>query len=470
NDEYRFDKDFGDDRIYDSNGEDKIVFGDGINPQDIEITRDLTSAYIIYANPETGVKNTIQIDNVYDFDGAFDDGFIESISFADGTVWDSSVIKEKLLPTPTNGDDVLYYDQEDNVIIPMAGDDTVYAGYGNDIIQLTAGNNTVYADDGDDVIISGYGNDVLEGGLGNDTYVFNQNFGQDTISNLNPNGQDNDVIRIVGNSRQYHITRNDNDLIIQDKVNNNNQITVQNYFENDAAGDYAVQQINFNNISLDIEAIKDLVQQPTWGNDVIYAYAEDSNLSGNMGDDRIIGNIGNDTLSGGVGYDVLQGGAGNDRLDGGLGNDTLQGDAGDDVLLGGAGSDVLHGGSGNDVMQGGLGNDTYIFNRGDGQDTISDTLGNDTLKIGANLQDLWFAKDGKNINISIIGTDDVITIEQGTTLLHRIENIELDDGNSLNFKDMNNIINQQSHFANSYTNDAYIAQQMIEFNQNNGIL
>ena len=28
----------------------------------------------------------------------------------------------------------------------------------------------------------------------------------------------------------------------------------------------------------------------------------------------------------------------------------------------------------------------------------------------------------------------------------------------------------QCHFANSYTNDAYIAQQMIEFNQNHGIL
>ncbi|MBO7080912.1 MAG: hypothetical protein J6V99_02590, partial [Neisseriaceae bacterium] len=375
-----------------------------------------------------------------------------------------------LLPKLTNGDDILYYDQQDNIINPLAGNDTVYAGYGNDIIQLTAGNNTVYADDGNDVIISGYGNDYIEGGLGDDVYIFNRNFGQDRVLNFNPNQADNDVIQISASLKQYHITRNENDLIIQDKYNQNNQITVQDYFENDAAGDYAVQQINFNNISLNIENIKDLVQQPTWGNDVIYAYAEDSTLSGNAGDDRIIGNIGNDTLSGGVGYDVLHGGAGNDRLDGGLGNDTLQGDAGDDVLLGGAGSDVLHGGSGNDVMQGGIGNDVYVFNRGDGQDTIFDTLGNDTLKIGANLQDLWFAKDGKNINISIIGTDDSITIENGSGLFNRIENIELEDGNSLNFKEMNNIINTQSHFANSYTNDTYIAQQMIEFNQNNGIL
>ena len=469
NDEYRFDPNFGNDRIYDSAGEDKIVFGENIKPQDIELSRDLTSAYITYTN-QNGEKNTIQIDNVYDFDGAFDNGFIESIQFADGTVWDSQTIKDKLLPKPTNGDDVLYYDQQDNIITPLAGNDTVYAGYGNDIIQLTAGNNTVYADDGNDMIISGYGNDYLEGGLGDDVYIFNRNFGQDRVLNFNPNQADNDVIQISGNLKQYSITRNENDLIIQDKYNQNNQITVQDYFKNDAAGDYAVQQINFNNISLNIENIKDLVQQPTWGNDVIYAYAEDSNLSGNMGDDRIVGNIGNDVLSGGVGFDVLEGGAGDDRLDGGLGNDTLQGDAGDDVLLGGAGSDVLHGGSGNDVMQGGIGNDVYVFNRGDGQDTISDTLGNDTLKIGANLQDLWFAKDGKNINISIIGTDDTITIENGSGLFNRIENIELEDGNSLNFKEMNNIINTQSHFANSYTNDAYIAQQMIEFNQNHGIL
>ena len=211
------------------------------------------------------------------------------------------------------------------------------------------------------------------------------------------------------------------------------------------------------------------MQQSTWGNDVIYAYAEDSNLSGGAGNDRIVGNTGNDTLSGGVGSDVLEGGAGNDRIDGGLGNDTLIGDDGNDVLLGGAGYDVLQGGAGDDRLEGGLGNDLYIFNRGDGHDTIYDSIGNDTLKIGANLSDLWFEKNGKNINISIIGTDDSITIEQGASLLHRVETIELDDDKSLNFKEINNIINTQSHFT--YDNiSGNLNEQMWQFNQNNGIV
>ena len=448
NDEYRFDPNFGNDRIYDSAGNDTIVFGDGISPNEISFSRDLTSAYIHYQD------HTIQIDNVYDFDGSFDNGFIESIQFADGTVWDSQTIKDKLLPKPTNGDDILYYDQQDNIINPLAGNDTVYAGYGNDVIHLTFGNNQVYADDGDDVIISGYGNDYIEGGLGNDHYIFHKNFGKDTILNFNPNQADKDVLDFSGSlkSTQTQIIRQDNDLIIQEKRHPENILTVQNFFEKDANGDYAVQEIIFKDKSLDIDAIKTAVQQDSWGNDTLYAYAKGDILTGNFGHDLLIGNIGNDTLLGE------------------MGNDILQGNAGDDVLIGGIGHDTLHGGVGNDILNGGLGNDIYIFNKGDGKDMIQDNLGNDTLKIGANLGELWFAKEGKNIHISIIGSDDVITIEQGTTLLHRIETIELDDGNHLSFKEMNNIINTQSHFANSYTNDAYIAQQMIEFNQNHGIL
>ena len=389
NDEYRFDQNFGNDRIYDSAGNDTIVFGDGISPNEISFSRDLTSAYIHYQD------HTIQIDNVYDFDGAFDNGFIESIQFADGTVWDSQTIKDKLLPKPTNGDDILYYDQQDNIINPLAGNDTVYAGYGNDVIHLTFGNNQVYADDGNDVIISGYGNDYIEGGLGNDHYIFHKNFGKDTILNFNPNQADKDVLDFSGSlkSTQTQIIRQDNDLIIQEKRHPENILTVQNFFEKDGQGDYAVQEIIFKDKSLDIDAIKTAVQQDSWGNDTLYAYAKGDILTGNFGHDLLIGNIGNDTLLGE------------------MGNDTLNGNAGDDVLLGGIGHDTLHGGVGNDILNGGLGNDIYIFNKGDGKDMIQDNLGNDTLKIGANLGELWFAKEGKNIHISMIGTDDTITIE-----------------------------------------------------------
>ena len=453
NDEYRFDPNFGNDRIYDSAGEDKIVFGENIKPQDIELSRDLTSAYITYTN-QNGEKNIIQIDNVYDFDGAFDNGFIESIQFADGTVWDSQTIKDKLLPKPTNGDDVLYYDQQDNIINPLAGNDTVYAGYGNDVIHLTFGNNQVYADDGNDVIISGYGNDYIEGGFGNDHYIFHKNFGKDTILNFNPNQADKDVLDFSGSlkSTQTQIIRQDNDLIIQDKFNANNQVTVQNFFEKDGQGDYAVQEIIFKDKSLDIDAIKNMVQQDSWGNDTLYAYAKGDILTGNFGHDSLIGNIGNDTLLGE------------------MGNDTLNGNAGDDVLIGGLGSDILHGGVGNDILNGGLGNDIYIFNKGDGCDSINDLGGNDTLKIGANLGELWFAKDGKNLQISLIGSEDAITIKNAFSLLHRVENIETEDGKSLNYKEVNNILNTQNGFAYDSNLSGSLNDQMLEFNQVHGIL
>ena len=448
NDEYRFDPNFGNDRIYDSAGNDTIVFGDGISPNEISFSRDLTSAYIHYQD------HTIQIDNVYDFDGSFDNGFIESIQFADGTVWDSQTIKDKLLPKPTNGDDILYYDQQDNIINPLAGNDTVYAGYGNDVIHLTFGNNQVYADDGDDVIISGYGNDYIEGGLGNDHYIFHKNFGKDTILNFNPNQADKDVLDFSGSlkSTQTQIIRQDNDLIIQEKRHPENILTVQNFFEKDANGDYAVQEIIFKDKSLDIDAIKTAVQQDSWGNDTLYAYAKGDILTGNFGHDLLIGNIGNDTLLGE------------------MGNDILQGNAGDDVLIGGIGHDTLHGGVGNDILNGGLGNDIYIFNKGDGKDMIQDNLGNDTLKIGANLGELWFAKEGKNLQISLIGSEDAITIKNAFSLLHRVENIETEDGKSLNYKEVNHIINTQNGFAYDSNLSGSLNDQMLEFNQAHGIL
>ncbi len=57
---------------------------------------------------------------------------------------------------------------------------------------------------------------------------------------------------------------------------------------------------------------------------------------------------------------TLNGTTGNDTLTGGAGNDTLNGQAGNDNLNGGAGNDTLNGGTGADTMVGGLGNDTYV--------------------------------------------------------------------------------------------------------------
>jgi len=87
-------------------------------------------------------------------------------------------------------------------------------------------------------------------------------------------------------------------------------------------------------------------------------------------------------------------------------------DAGETVT-GATGHDVIDGGKGNDTLQGLAGNDNYLYSRGDGQDTIIDSRGDaDEVNFGdINHDALWFAKSGNDLDITVVGTDDKLTIE-----------------------------------------------------------
>ncbi|MDR2678699.1 MAG: hypothetical protein LBB51_04590, partial [Zoogloeaceae bacterium] len=114
-------------------------------------------------------------------------------------------------------------------------------------------------------------------------------------------------------------------------------------------------------------------------------------------------------------------------LEGGEGNDTLYGEAGDDIL---------HGGLGNDRLEGGKGNDEYRFERGEGQDVIYDydtTKDNaDHLVFGPDIaaDQLWFRKSGSNLEISVIGTTDKVTLNNwytGSSGAYRVESFRTND-------------------------------------------
>lgn len=134
-------------------------------------------------------------------------------------------------------------------------------------------------------------------------------------------------------------------------------------------------------------------------------------------------------------------------------SDDLTGDADGARLIGGAGSDVLRaagtgalsnlyfeGDAGDDLLFGSAGSDIYVFNRGDGQDTILEEGGrlagiglveapadaSDTLIFnrGVSIEQLWFQRHGEDLEISLIGTTDQITVsdwylDEG----HRIETL-----------------------------------------------
>lgn len=60
----------------------------------------------------------------------------------------------------------------DDDIFGDIGDDVLIAGLGNDHLDGGDGDDSLFGDDGDDVLRAGFGNDVLTGGAGLDDFTF----------------------------------------------------------------------------------------------------------------------------------------------------------------------------------------------------------------------------------------------------------------------------------------------------------
>jgi len=103
------------------------------------------------------------------------------------------------------------------------------------------------------------------------------------------------------------------------------------------------------------------------------------------------------------------------------GNDTDASDSSDFYIRSisySSDGDYLNGSTGNDQLTGGAGADRYMFNVGDGADIISNydssTIpATDTLIFGDGItaDDLWFMMDGNDLQISVLGSDDQIVID-----------------------------------------------------------
>ena len=132
----------------------------------------------------------------------------------------------------------------------------------------------------------------------------------------------------------------------------------------------------------------------------------------------------------------------------------MLGGEGNDSLYGEAGNDVLDGGTGNDYLAGGTGNDTYLFARASGQDTLYDydtTTGNtDVLAFGADIaaDQLWFQRNGNNLDISIIGTTDKVTVSNWyVSNAYHVEQLKTTDGLTLLDSQVNALVSAMAAFA-----------------------
>ena len=171
---------------------DAIVFGEGIAPSDIRISKD-KGDMILNVGP---AGDSIRIVNQYDRK----DSIVEYFRFADGTV----LTAQDLFDTPLDikGDGVV----EDYTTKFGTRNNNLFGGDGDD---------ELVARGGDDTLIGGAGNDTLYGGSGDDKYIFNFGDGQDIIDEDLSGSPADAVIFDEGISESdISVTRDGKDMIL----------------------------------------------------------------------------------------------------------------------------------------------------------------------------------------------------------------------------------------------------------------
>ncbi|MBS0419786.1 MAG: DUF2974 domain-containing protein [Proteobacteria bacterium] len=194
-DTYHFGKDTGADTIDDTGGTDRIVLALGVNPADVQLyeTSDIWGAADLILTI-AGSGDQLRVNRNFDPSG---DNAIESIEFADGTIWNAAQMATHTvdmsgpasLQSATTQNDTYTVDNPLDTTAEAAngGTDTVnstvsyslYANVENLTLQgplaINASgnslNNILTGNAANNVLASGGGSDTMIGGLGNDTYV-----------------------------------------------------------------------------------------------------------------------------------------------------------------------------------------------------------------------------------------------------------------------------------------------------------
>ncbi|ODS22979.1 hypothetical protein AB835_11285 [Candidatus Endobugula sertula] len=269
------------------------------------------------------------------------------------------------------------------VMLTVTPDPVITGTVGNDLLTGTTFDNHLYGLVGDDELIGGIGNDTLEGGLGHDTYFYSAGDGSDVIVGENTHQEDVLVFDETITPDQVVVSTSSDrrDLLLQ--------VTTNGHQETMTIKDYFVSSYYISNNIHTIEFADGTVWDQQSINQQLFNATE--------GDDEITGTHDKDTL---------YASAGNDTIDAGQGND--------DVFAG-SGDDIIEGGRGHDFLLGGKGNDTYIFAGDFGQDRINNidyagTINKIVFQDLTDIHQLWFTRNDNDVVISVIGTDNQVTI------------------------------------------------------------
>jgi Ca2+-binding RTX toxin-like protein len=329
--------------------------------------------------------------------------------------------------------------------------------------------NTLTGNSGANGLDGGAGADTLVGGAGNDTYTVDNaadvtteaaSAGTDTVlaslnwtlatnlENLTLTGTAN--LNATGNSVANVLTGNAGDNLLTGGAGNDTLVggAGNDSYVLDVATDVVTEALNAGTDTVQVGVTYTLganVENLTLtGSSAIKATgnALANVLTGNSGVNVMTGGAGNDTYVVGTGDSAVElAGGGSDTVQtsitwtlgtelenltltgssaiNGTGNtlaNVLNGNSGNNTLTGAAGNDTLDGGAGVDILVGGTGNDTFRLGRGYGTDTLQEndaTAGNtDVLQFlsGVAIEQVWFRHVGNNLEVSIIGTSDKMTL------------------------------------------------------------
>ena len=396
---------------------DTIIFGAGIDPDQIVVNRDVNDIIITIDQNDSLTIHDWYSRFYYTNGGVTFSALayqIENIRFDDGTLLHVSDINQlALTQLGTEGDDLLDGTPDNDVLKGLGGNDTLNGYTGNDVLD------------------GGAGDDVLNGGNGNDEYIFKPGYGDDLI--IDSNGTDQITFDNTLTASDIEISR-DGDSLKLTIAGTQDSILIQNYLVNP-------------NARIETFAFSDNSQLP----DAQTIIDNLLNLYGTVGDDDITGSNGAETIN------ALGG------------NDTIDGNEGDDILVGGSGDDtyIINIGDGRDLIEDESGQDTVQF--GDGIDANS-----------LSLQFYWYGTNN-SMNLSYAPSSDITiydalnngienyTFTDNTTLSHDdlLALIAARDGSISHFASFGSTINGTVYNDNISASDS---DDVINGNEGNDVI
>ena len=315
---YRWGRGDGSDTLTDYGGVDRIEIGAGVTPDDVSVVV-VDTWNLVLRIRDTGEE--LKLTDVL----RYTDGAIESVAFADGTVWTTTELRNQSF-TGGNGDDTTTGTTGPDRIDGRGGNDRLSGLGGDDILLGGDGNDVLNGGQGDDRLVGGHGDDTLAGNGGADTYVFAAGDGADTITEYGDEATD--TLRIEGYSlSQIRFGALGQDLVIRFS-GSTDRIIVRNGLADGVgdlveAFDIAADGITLSLADIRTQLVDDVAVSGEW-------------LVGGAADDSFTGGNGDDYLKGGDGADTLSGGGGNDQFG------DLSADGFVDTLTGGAGRDTYY--------------------------------------------------------------------------------------------------------------------------------